>query len=337
MRANIIGAGPIGCYLAYLLADKFEVRVYEEHKEIGKPVRCAGIITNSISKIIKIPESVILNKIKDFEIDYKDKKLKLKLKNPDIIIDRAKFDRWFYIKAKEKGVKFFLSKRIEDLKELKGIIIGADGPNSIVSKQIGNKLESWMGIQARIKMNYQNVKTSLEYGKFGWIIPEGNGICRVGIMDEKETARKTFNAFINGRKIIEVQAGLIPKYNPKTVVNKNELYIVGDAAGMIKATTGGGIIPGLKAAKVLANCLIPGKNYKKGLRKLRKELKIQLIARKILDNLKEKEIKKLFELFGKEKNKKILENIDRDNLKKIAVKLLLHNPTLFTYALKIYK
>lgn len=35
---SIIGAGPIGSYLAYLLAkNNQEVRIFEEHKEIGKP------------------------------------------------------------------------------------------------------------------------------------------------------------------------------------------------------------------------------------------------------------------------------------------------------------
>ena len=336
MKINIIGAGPVGCYLAYLLADKFEVEVYEEHAEIGKPVQCAGIITNSINSVIQIPPEVILNKIKNFEISYKDQKLKIKLRNPDIIIDRTKFDTFFYNKAKERGVKFSLGKRINDLAELKGIIIGADGPNSIVSKAIGNKTTSWMGIQTKIKLPDSQIKASLDYGKFGWTIPEGNGTCRVGIMDEKENAKQTFKKFTKGKQN-SLQAGLIPKYNPKNKLCKNNLYIVGDAAGMVKATTGGGIIPGLKAAKVLANCLIKRKKYKRKLRKVRKELKTQLIARKVLDHLNDEEIKKLFKLNRKEKNKKILEEIDRDNLKKIAIKLLLRNPTLITYAPKIYK
>ncbi len=37
---SVIGAGPAGSYTAYLLAKAGEkVRIFEEHKEIGKPVR----------------------------------------------------------------------------------------------------------------------------------------------------------------------------------------------------------------------------------------------------------------------------------------------------------
>ena len=54
-KVLIIGAGPIGCYCGYLLAKKgFDVEIYEEHKEIGKPIGCTGIVTKKIKKYIKL-------------------------------------------------------------------------------------------------------------------------------------------------------------------------------------------------------------------------------------------------------------------------------------------
>jgi len=371
---NIIGAGPVGNYLAHLLADKFEVNVYEEHKEIGKPVQCAGILTHSIKEIIELPKEIIQNEIKEYEINYKNKKINFALKNPDLIVDRAKLDTHLYNIAKEKGVKFHLGWKLleindtelvfekegDKIKRKKEILVGADGPNSIVSKSIGNKNESWMGIQARIKMKSENIKVFMEHGKFAWIIPESKGICRAGIMDEKDTSRETFNQFIKGKEIIDMQAGLIPKYDAKTKHSntnvKGNTYIIGDAASMVKATTGGGIVPGMRAAKVLAKCLIDNKNYDQELKLLKEELKAHSIIREILDKLKEKEKEKLFEIIIKYD---LLNNIDRDETKKsekeikkrknkinaiekirvlnIITKIILTNPRIIINAPKIYK
>jgi len=57
----IIGAGPAGNYAAELLAKKgFDVHVFEEDKKIGEPWQCTGIVTDSVSEIVKINEGVIV-------------------------------------------------------------------------------------------------------------------------------------------------------------------------------------------------------------------------------------------------------------------------------------
>ena len=49
----IIGAGPVGCFLGGLLAKNGkEVKIYEEHDSIGKPLHCTGIITEELGKIV---------------------------------------------------------------------------------------------------------------------------------------------------------------------------------------------------------------------------------------------------------------------------------------------
>ena len=51
---DIIGAGPAGNYLAYLLAKDHEVNVHEEHAKIGTPIQCTGILTSHLHDLIKI-------------------------------------------------------------------------------------------------------------------------------------------------------------------------------------------------------------------------------------------------------------------------------------------
>ncbi|MBW3013904.1 NAD(P)-binding protein, partial [Candidatus Woesearchaeota archaeon] len=59
----IIGGGPVGCHTGKLLAKAgFDVHIFEEHKEIGKPVQCTGIISKNLKQIIPV-DKFLINKV----------------------------------------------------------------------------------------------------------------------------------------------------------------------------------------------------------------------------------------------------------------------------------
>lgn len=157
-------------------------------------------------------------------------------------------------------------------------IIGADGPNSLVAKS--KKLAPKPGSrETSVALEYQirNVDidpSSLEmyFGKnfvpggYAWIFPEGQNRANVGIgirsgMAEKGISAKEYlHRFMRdhplaGPKlkngiIMNVIAGILPVNGaPERTATENTL-IVGDAAGHIFATNGGGIPPAMIAAKV---------------------------------------------------------------------------------------
>src|SRR3989344_9622751 len=101
---SIIGAGPSGTYLGSLVKDK--VRIYEEHKIIGKPIQCTGILTHSIKELIPLSNEFIVNKIKRIKlISPNNNEYEFKLKNEEIIVDREKFDNYLINKAKDNGAE----------------------------------------------------------------------------------------------------------------------------------------------------------------------------------------------------------------------------------------
>ena len=141
---------------------------------------------------------------------------------------------------------------------------------------------------------------------------------------------------IKGRDIINKQAGLIPIFSNKHKIQKKNIYLVGDAALQVKATTGGGIVPGLKSAKILADCLISNKNYKKEFNKgVGRELRINLMLRKILNRFDSRNYDYIVRLMNNKRVKNILKGYNRDMPSKLLFKLLINEPRFLFFIRKL--
>ena len=353
---GIIGAGPAGNYLAYLLAKSgFQVDVYEEDKEIGRPVKCTGIVTHAIKELIKLPENIIINKITKYKIySPSGKFIEFNLKKPDLILDRSKFDKYLSDLAKKAGAKYFLNHKFMDynhkiitlkteekfLNKRADILIGADGPLSQVAKSINAKNEFINGIQGRYKIKKEKdaIEIYLGYGEFAWIVPESSSISRIGLC-VKNNPKEIFERFIKekaqGAEFMEYQSGLIPIYNSQTKIQKGNIFLLGDAASQVKATTYGGIIPHLISAQKLKEAIKENKNYEELLIPVKKELDLSLKLRKIMNKFTENDYNSLIEILSKKSAKNILETFDRDHPSKFIFKLALAQPKLLKFGLKL--
>ncbi len=345
---SIIGAGPAGSYAAYLLAKQgHEVHVYEEHPKIGKPVQCTGIVTSSIKDIIEMKKEFIANTIDTARIYAPNNKfIELKLK-PNYILDREKFDNHLANMAKKAGAKIHTNHKFEGIRNGKIVIngeelhtdylIGADGPNSKVSQYLNtNKRQHIIGLQARVEKKVESnvVDFWLGMGEFAWSVTESGTISRVGLVDRKDLNNK-FKELLRrfGGKVIERQGGIIPIYDPGQAIQNKGILTIGDAAGQVKATTYGGIIPGLIAAEELGKSLKDyEKNYKK---RMKKELDLALRIRKMMNNFTAEDYNELVGYFSQNKIKKIIAEEDRDFPSRFIFKILLKEPRFFKFATKL--
>jgi len=352
---SIIGGGPAGAYSAYLLSKEgFDVDIYEEHDTIGQPVQCTGIVTSAIKDILHIKPDIIVNKIKTLKIiSPEQKRLEIKLKQPDLILNRTKFDQYLIEKAIETGAGVFHNHRLTGIenKKLKfsingetkyvtqnKYIVGADGPLSVVGKSMGSGIKNFfIGSQAIIEGNFEKdiVETFLFKQGFGWVVPENEKIARVGIFSYKESGTKLdhlLKTSYNNAKIIERQGGLIPVYDPSLKTYQTNTYLIGDAAGMIKATTGGGIVPSLQAAEQLTKSIKTKQNYETLWKhKLGKSLNLHLWTRKILDRLNDNSLNKLVSLSNQDKIQDILGTHNRDQILQMSLKMLSKEPRYFLF------
>lgn len=356
---TIIGAGPAGSYLGYLLAKQGkDVTILEEHNKIGSPVQCTGIVTHSIEKFFRLKNEVIAKHLDKVIVVSKNNKIQVNV--DEIVMWRDKFDQFVADMAENAGAKILLNhkflefsgrnsikirdKKNDKIKELKtDFIIGADGPYSAVAKAAGiySNPRYYIGMQAKVRLKMDTSSFETYFGSdfpdfFGWCVPESENIARLGI-GCLENAQEYFYRFLKNRtgreEVICWESGLIPLYNPKKVIQKDNVYLIGDAAGQVKCTTGGGIIPSLKAAQTLCGCIINGKDYNKEFkRQSGKELLLHLRIRKLLNKFSDSDYDRLLNLMSSEKVRKILKKYDRDTPIPLVTNLLLKEPRFLYFS-----
>src|SRR3989338_10011595 len=365
----IIGAGPAGNYLGYLLAkNNIQTTIYEEHSEIGRPIQCTGILTPSITELMKLDNEFVVNKMNYAELFSENQHVRIRIQ--DIIVDRTKFDLHIARMAEQAGAVIKTSHKfigikdgrlqfrkedsfIETIQTKHDFLIGADGPNSTIAKLINPtaKIKYYIGKQVLVKNKFEKDTFQVYLGNniapkfFCWCVPENESYSRIGVAALEQPC-KYFDALlqrikqkmnIEQKDIISYQGGLIPVYDPKFKVsmydkiNNIQLAVIGDAALQIKATTGGGIIPGMRAAIPLTEHILKGKSYESGLKQLNKELKLHLLLRNTLNKFTDKDYDNLLELLKNPSLKEELHKTDRDSSTKLIIKLLIKEPRLLRY------
>jgi len=357
---SVIGAGPAGSYYSSLAAKNSEVHLFEEDKIPGKPVACTGILTDSVKSILThIPEELIVTNINRFKIVAPNGKfIYIDLKKKDMVLDRAAFDQHLFHKAIDAGAKIHLDEKFlgykninknqYSIKTTKGnydtdMIIGSDGPTSIVAKTAGiyGNRKFIQGFQVRAKYPGLEEGTTIIHmnlGEFSWIVPEDNKVARIGVIGVNgPELRADYMKLVKDAQIIEHQSGIIPLYNPKQKLRKDKenIFLIGDAATQVKATTYGGIIYGLLAGKYLAE---DKDSYTKNFNsKLGKDLWMSLKMRSLMNSMEEKQADELIAIFEKQTNNKILAEHDRDFPSKFIVKLLMKEAKLWKLGFDIFK
>ena len=287
---TIIGAGPIGSTLAYELAkEDINVCLIDKKKVIGLPLQCAGIINKRVLDVNQFPDELILNKAKGAVLHSKNHSLTVsKEEDQAIIIDRVALDQFLYNRAIENGVDSYLSSKVLAIDDVEGkvsfqnesteksikskIIVGADGPLSIVSSAFGNDFDYYCASQYLVKIEEDNNQMSFvdlyAYGDlfpgFIWQIPVSENIFRIGLFSNYDYKRQNeiLNDFLMNEfqyenyEIIEKYKGKIPIYNKDNKLFKNRALIIGDAASQIKPTTGGGLLIGFEAVKMAKKAIV---------------------------------------------------------------------------------
>jgi len=280
----VVGAGPAGAMAAkYAAQNGVKTLLIEEHASIGSPVQCTGLISTKALHECEVGEEIfVLSKIRGAfvyspcgeEVCVRGKEIKA------FVIDRKIFDRALVENAVDKGADVLIRTRFTGLgagkisvissgekKEIEGdIIIGADGIQSSVGRAAAlpgcQKFLSGIQFEAPYipkDPEYVEIFTGNEIapGFFGWAVPFG-GLARIGLAKnpgsfaryylEKLLKHPIVSSRYRGGRTEHVVGG-IPLGPPRKTAT-DRVLIVGDAAGQVKPTSGGGVYMGAVCAKI---------------------------------------------------------------------------------------
>ena len=284
----VIGAGPAGSSTAYYAAKAgLNVIIIDQRKAVGEPVQCGEFIpsTKEMERIIPrvkdqkelfdIDESLIkmrTNKIKF--ISPKDREYEMDFEG--FTVDRRFFDKYLAKKATDAGAELMIGTKYLSLKdnvikldkgEVKAkVIVGADGFKSNVAKDAGMEVNHVLcpcmlgqvdgDFEPTVEMFFGTVAP----GGYAWVIPKEGG-ANVGLGIQKTgnvSLRNMLNDFLKMRKlgkIHDLSAGFVPISGPIPQTVKGNVMIVGDAAGQVMATNGGGIPISMICGRIAGNVI----------------------------------------------------------------------------------
>ncbi|MCD4740473.1 NAD(P)/FAD-dependent oxidoreductase [archaeon] len=346
---TIVGGGPAGLLCAKEAAyNGKKVVVYEEHEVIGEPVQCAGLVSKKGLDDLGVNyESTVLNKSLGARV-YSPSGKEIEIKRKDaqaMVIDRAALDKVIAEEAMAEGAEIKTGVRL--LERGADLTVGADGASSYIAKDLGNKKDLLIAYQVTAKLERDLDFVELHFGSwskdfFAWVIPESEQHCRVGIAI-KGDPKKALMGFMKEKNIkADLEkgiAGLIPLFsdNP-TVFEKERTLLVGDAAGQVKATTGGGIAIGGFCGRIAGEIIgkdLPLTDYEViWRREVRKELVLHRQLHDFLVSLTLEEMDELFQLAIEERVPELIEEYGDMDKPSMLFKQLMAKPRVVSHMMK---
>jgi digeranylgeranylglycerophospholipid reductase len=336
----VIGAGPAGSRTAYRLAALgYRVEVFEKRPAVGEKRCCTGIISQECISRFGITSDVIYRQVNSAKL-FSPSGESIHLYRPDTqasVVNRSALDQALAHKAQSLGVNYQLNSKVTNIILNKGGVfleveekgqvrhyefqaaVLTTGFNAPVVKRLGlGQVGDFVtGVQAEVRGNgIEEIEVyfdqKLAPGFFAWLVPTTEGKCLAGLMSRDSPGLRLRDWLISLEaqyKIIAGDyqihyAGIPIKPLPRTYIDR--LLVIGDAAGQVKPTTGGGIYFGMlgadMAAETLHNAIQEGdlsarrlSGYERDWKnKLGQELGKEYFARQIYRKLNNQQINALF-------------------------------------------
>ncbi len=340
--AVVVGAGPAGSYFAYKLAKLGnQVIVFERQPEIGSSVCCTGIVGKECFDKFPVALNAVLAETTSASLFSPSGKV-LNLHKETVqayIVDRTAFDNALAQRAQDEGAEYRLSARVDNIEivnrcvrlsvEHAGTMTDFDSKVVAICNGFGGSLTKALGL-GKIDDYVAGAQTevptdtvgevevyfgqSIAPGFFAWLVPTSEGKALVGLLTRRNAGaylKKLITTLNAQGKIDCVETdftyGVIPLM-PLRKTYAERTVVIGDAAGHVKPTTGGGIYYGLLCADIAADTIhealrsddLSAKRiarYERRWRKmLAKELQIGYWGRKLYENLSDNQIDRIFDL-----------------------------------------
>jgi geranylgeranyl reductase family protein len=381
----VIGGGPAGSLTASTLATRgFDVVMLEEHEEIGAPVHCTGLLGYEAFDEFDLGRDLILGVAESARF-WAGAGQSVTVRSERIraaVIDRRRLDRSLVDRALGAGVDVRIGARVDRIEiasdEVRVIgqtveagltaraVVLACGANYRFHKALGLGAPTVFLQSAQLEAPFpEAADVEIRFGRevapagFAWLVPfrrDAITSARIGLMAET-ASRERFRTFLNAlgqRMDVDVSTFPEPRLKmlplgPIARTYGDRVLAVGDAAGLVKPTTGGGIYYGLisgeLAGGVLADALADDRLTAADLRpyetawrqRLGREIRIGLAFRRVAARLTDESIDALIEVARVNGIVPLLQNTASFNWHSAAAMALLADASFRKIVLKSWR
>src|SRR3989449_1658135 len=288
--AIVVGAGPAGLYTALRAAEGgLNVLILEEHVEIGAPPLCSGIVAGETNRLYKVPDDVVLSRPSACLVISPGGRV-AELEDPGeeiAVLDRAGFDRALAANFLEAGGVIRTGCRVDHISDGDRSVEVETNPGERLRARalvlacgvtyrfhplLGSRLPSPILHTAQMELAASPAdKLEVHVGRqvapegFAWLVPfrrDDAAYVKTGVLLRGD-ARAYLEKFLArpsiASRLQESPGEPIRRLMPVAPVTKSyadRIVAVGDAAGLTKPVSGGGIFYSLLSAQFAAETLI---------------------------------------------------------------------------------
>ncbi len=330
----VVGAGPAGNNAALSLASQgYGVTVIDSRENIGDKL-CTGLVGEECFRRYPIDPALVYREISSARVVAPSSEV-VRFETPRPVarvVNRVAYVSSFADKAREAGAEYLLGRRVVRVEqhEDRVSVITDDGAmearSLVLAAGFGSQLNSQLGlgkpsdyvvgIQAVVETDGLDevevyLGRNVAPGFFAWLVPTRPGYALAGLLVRKN-APERFAKFISAREAEGKITELVDKpvcwgipLRPLRKTFTDRVLVVGDAAGQVKPTTGGGIFYSLIASEIASGALHQalredklsanrlGAYQKEWKSLLSKELEVGYSARRVFEFLGDRHISSL--------------------------------------------
>jgi len=289
----IAGAGPAGAHLAYRLAQNgFRPVLLDACRFPRKKVCAGGLTSRALLELGRDAALPLQRKITAACLTWRNRgTIQEELGEPGgATVLREEFDTYLVDRAAALGAVFFPGRAFLDVR-FKGDLlevetsdgplrarrlIGADGARSRVRRRVfgAGTVRLMPALAARVQipgeaMDRLGARWVIDYGGmrggYGWLFPMKDHVCTgVGTTFRGGDLKKAHQAFmesydcLHGGRILDLRCSCIPVGGRAEILQKDNVWLIGDAAGLAEPFYGEGLFYAFRSASLAAQALAEG-------------------------------------------------------------------------------
>jgi geranylgeranyl reductase family protein len=286
----VVGCGPAGAIAAHELARRSLRVLMLDKAKLPRYKTCGGgLVQRTILAIPFAIDTIVERKISSIRLSNNlQNPLVINRAEPTVFMTmRSELDSFLTEKAIEQGAELMDQQTVTEVREMgDGVLcktnlqsfhcrylIGADGANSVVSRQLGfppARCGVALEVEVHLAKNLEEHCNQIDFDfnilpeGYGWVFPKADHLsCGVFTMHRNfPQIRKHYHRYILRKEFArdisksDLSGHLIPLGPVTNKLHTHRAMLVGDAAGLADPLTGEGISFAVRSGMMAANAIL---------------------------------------------------------------------------------